>query len=97
MHDPAMEKNLSIGIMKALHQIKDPEDKKRRLHMLRRLQKYKRRHRARMITTLNPIPANPNPEGLQYHLTPDDLIIMENKKRAEERQESGWWGGMGNN
>lgn len=81
----------TASMLKILRSIKCPEDRESfRKFCLKRLRAHRRRQ-------LNNILSKVNPGGLQYRPTPDDLIVMERRKRSRERMESGYWGEMGNN
>jgi hypothetical protein len=81
-------------LVKALRSLKNSEKKKLFLkaHMDRLQGKCRRK-----IQTIKIVNLDPNPDGSQYRPTPDDLILIERRKRFREKMESGWFGGMGNN
>jgi len=82
------------------HVKKQPEHRKlAMMKVFKQLQERQRREGNRMRELMRRLsdPTIMNPEGLQYRPTPGDLEIIERQKRSEERRESGWWGGYGNN
>lgn len=81
-------------VMKVLGSLKSPEQKRLFLQFcLNRLRGKCRRK----IQAIKLVSLDPNPDGLQYRPTPDDLVVIERRKRFREMMESGWSGGMGNN